>query len=233
MKISRRSTVARVTIVTVSILSAIGCQSSNPAVKRSEQAADDLLNARQQLSTSDRTVADAQTALRTLSQSKGDLRPPFAEFVAKLDLVRRQADRQSASGEAILARANDYCTARQQDVATISNIELRKTAEGRLALMQKQSLSIKESYAKINAAFAAYARNLADIQTYLANDLNYSALTPAQGPIAQALASGDQLRTLLRGQATQVELMGSTLSPSPLPVSQWPSTAPTTLPVNP
>jgi hypothetical protein len=223
-----RSTVAFVTIVTIASIGAVGCKSSDPAVKRSEQAADDLLNARQQLAASDRIVADAQMTLRTLSQSKADLRPPFEAFVSNIEIVRKQAERQSSSGEAVQARANEYCTARQQDVATISNTDLRKTAESRLAQMQKQSQSIKDGYAKMNAAFAAYIRNLTDIQTYLANDLNYSALAPAQGPITQALASGDQLRSLLRDLAGQVELMSNTLSPSPLPSSQWPSTAPAT-----
>lgn len=221
-------------VVIGSCLAVLGCQASNPAVQRSQQAADVLVDTRQSLGASEQAVAESQTALRTLGQSKGDLRPPFAAFVTQLEAVRKQADRQRQESDFVLMQATAYSAARQKDISTISNDELRKAAEARAAHMQQQCQTMKDLYGKMNAAFGVYLANLTDLQTYLANDLNYGALNSAQRWVDQSNTSGEALREDIRALAAQVELMSNALSPVPIASSKWPTTLQTTSqPANP
>ncbi|MDB5326886.1 MAG: hypothetical protein JWM57_2455 [Phycisphaerales bacterium] len=207
-----------------------GCQKANPAVQRSQQAADVLTGARQSLGVSEQAVVQSQAALRTLGQSKGDLQPPFAAFVLQLEAVRKEAARQQDQGEAVLGQATWYVGARQKDISTINNDELRHTAEQRTAKMQAQTQTIKDLYGRMNNAFGVYIRNLSDLQTYLANDLNYGALNSGQRWVTEAATSGEKLRGTIRDLAVQIDLMSNTLSPVPIPTSPWPTTLRTTEP---
>lgn len=207
-----------------------GCQKANPAVQRSQQAADVLTGARQSLGVSEQTVVTSQVTLRTLSQSKGDLQPPFAAFITQVEAVRREAAKQQEQSDAVLAQATSYVAARQKDISTISNDELRHTAEQRTAKMQLQTQTIKDLYGRMNVVFGVYIRNLGDLQTYLANDLNYGALNSGQRWVSEAAASGEKLRGSIRDLATQIDLMSNTLSPVPIPSTAWPTTLHSTEP---
>lgn len=204
-----------------------GCQTADPAVKRSEQTANVLVDTSQSLAMGEQVVVESQAALRTLSQSKGDLRPAFDAFVLELEAVRKSAVRTQRDGDLVKTQSVLYCEARQSDIRTISNDEMRQVAETRASRVREQCTNIAERYAQVNASYAAYIRNLADLQTYLANELNYGALDSGQRWVDEALKSGEVLRTNIRALALQVELTSNTLSPVPIATTRFPAmTAP-------
>jgi hypothetical protein len=200
-----------------------GCRSADPAVKRSEQTADVLVDTSQSLAMGEQVVVESQAALRTLSQAKGDLRPAFDAFMLELDAVRKSAARTQRDGDMVKAQSTLYCDARQSDIRTISNDEMRQVAETRTARVREQCNNIKERYAQVNASYASYIRNLADLQTYLANELNYGALDSGQRWVDEAIKSGEVLRSNIRALALQVELTSNTLSPVPIATTRFPS----------
>lgn len=205
-----------------------GCRGVDPAVKRSQQAVDLLVDTRQSLVVGEQTTVESQTALRTLRQSKSDLRPAFDVFGVELDAVRKQADRVKRESERVRAQAAVYCSARQNDIHTISNDDMRQAAEARTARMREQCDKINEMYGQTNAAFDNYIRNLSDLQTYLANELNYGALESGQRWVDQALTSGEMLRGHIRGLALQLDLISNVLSPVPIATAQWTTPLPPT-----
>lgn len=201
-----------------------GCRSVDPAVDRSQQAADLLVGTRQTMFTGEKTVADSQTALRTLRDSKGDLRPAFEVFLAQLDAVRKQADRMKQESEAVRTEAAVYVSARQTDVSTISNDEMRQAAIQRTANVKEKCDTIKDRYAQVNADFTQYIRSLSDLQTYLGNELNFGALDSGRRWVDDAISSGEMLRGDIRSLALEIELTSNILSPVPLAATQWPTT---------
>ena len=199
------------------------CQHTDPAVSRSQDAVDLLVGTRQSMITGEATVAQSQTALRTLSESKGDLRPAFDTFLVELDAVRKQASRLQKEGDAVRAQATAYCAGRQSDIATISNDEMRQAAVQRTRQVKEKCDDIKDRYAAVNVSFARYIRSLADLQTYLGTQLNYSTLDSGQKWIEEALASGEMLRGDIRSLALEIELTSNIISPVPVAVTQWPT----------
>lgn len=200
-----------------------GCRGVDPAVKRTQQAAEVLVDTSQSLSVGEQTVAESQAALRTLREAKGDLRPAFEVFVIELEAVRKQADRLKYESELVRNQAAGYNSARQSDIRTISNDDLRQAAEKRAAHVQEKCDNIKERYAHVNSGFEKYIRDLSDLQTYLANELNYGALDTGQRWVDEALSSGETLRGNIRELALQVELTSNMLSPVPIATTQWPN----------
>jgi len=200
------------------------CQHTDPAVTRSEQTADLLVSTRQSMVNGDQTVAQSQAALTTLRQSKGDLRPAFEDFLTQLEAVRKQADRMQKESQAVRDQSQLYLAARQSDVSTISNEEMRQAAADRTAHVKEKCDDIKDRYSAVNASFARYIRSLSDLQTYLANELNYGALDSGQKWIDQALASGEMLRGNIRDLSREIELTSNLLSPVPIAATQWQTT---------
>ena len=212
-------------VVTAIIVTGViaGCRSVDPAVKRSEQTTDVLVDTRQSLVIGEQSVARSQDTLKTLRESKGDLRPAFALYMAELDAIRKEADRLKRESEVVRGQATLYCTARKHDISTISNDDMRRVAEQRTQRVREQCDDINERYARVNNAFGTYIRNLSDLQTYLANELNYGALDSGQRWFDEALTAGEMLRTHIRGLALQVELTSNILSPVPVATTHWPN----------
>jgi septal ring factor EnvC (AmiA/AmiB activator) len=200
------------------------CQHTDPAVTRSEQTADLLVSTRQSMLVGDQTVAESQAALTALRQSKGDLRPAFEQFLSELQAVRKQADRMEKESQAVHDQSQLYLAARQNDVSTINNDEMRQAAVQRTAHVKEKCDDIKDRYAAVNASFARYIRSLSDLQTYLANELNYGALDSGQKWIDQALSSGEMLRGNIRDLSREIELTSNLLSPVPIAATQWQTT---------
>lgn len=213
----------RRSIAPVLLAALAGCQTADPAVKRSERAAGVLIGTRQSIHAAEQTVADSQAALRGLQDATGDLRPTFEKFVVELAEVRKQAEQLRQDGDVVKAQSAAYCSARQIDVSTISNDEMRKLAEQRTASVRQECDEIKDRYAKAGIAFDSYIRSLTDLQTYLANELNYGSIRAGQKWLDESLAAGERLRGDVRALALKIELTSNMLSPIPVAITQWPT----------
>jgi hypothetical protein len=75
----------------------------------------------------------------------------------------------------------------------------------------------------MNVAFVRYIRSLADLQTYLANELNYGSIRTGQKWFDESISAGERLRGDVRALALKVELTSNLLSPVPVAVTQWPN----------
>ncbi|HEX8323305.1 MAG TPA: hypothetical protein VF595_05265 [Tepidisphaeraceae bacterium] len=199
-----------------------GCRHVDPAVKRSARVTNVLVDTRQSLVASEQTVAESQAAMRTLRESTGDLRPSFAVFIEELNAVRQQAERLRRESELVRDQADVYCAGRTSDISTITNEEMRRAAELRTARMRERCDHINEMYKQINSGFDRYVRDLTDLRTFLASELNYGALESGQRWFDEALGSGETLRGNIRGLGLQVDLASNLLSPVPIPTTQWP-----------
>lgn len=214
----------RMSAVAAVVLSGLltGCQTGDPAIKRSERAAGVLTGTRETIRDAEQTVADSQTSLRALQDATGDLRPAFEHFVVELAAVRRQSERLRRDGDLVKNESAAYCGARQNDVSTISNDEMRNLAEQRTAKVREECEDIKDRYGRANLAFDRYVRSLVDLQTYLANELNYGSVRAGEKWFAESIAAGERLRGDVRALALKIELTSNMLSPVPVSITQWP-----------
>ena len=142
----------------------------------------------------------------------------------EIESVRKQADRMKQESEAVRTEAAVYVSARQTDVSTISNDEMRQAAIQRTANVKEKCDTIKDRYAQVNADFTQYIRSLSDLQTYLGNELNFGALDSGRRWVDDAISSGEMLRGDIRSLALEIELTSNILSPVPLAATQWPTT---------
>lgn len=223
----KASPTTRRTLVLCSLIAgcaAEGCARTDPAVKRSRAAIDTLADTRGSMVQAEQTVADSQLALRAVKDGKGDLTPAFEAFVAQINAVRKQADRVRREGEVVKERTEEYCIGRANDVSTITNTEMRKLAQQRATHVRQECDAINAGYGRVNGAFVQYLTGLTDLQRYLANELNYSAVRSGEKWCVDALAAGERLRGDIRALALKIELTSNLLSPSPTAVTRWPST---------
>ena len=201
-----------------------GCTHTDPAVTRSQRAIATLADTRQSMVLAEQTVADSQAALRAIKDGKGDLTPAFEAFAVQIGIVRKQADRVRREGDGVKEQTDEYCTGRSNDVATITNTDMRKLAQQRANHVRQECDAINAGYGRVNGAFVQYVQSLTDLQRYLANELNYGAVRSGEKWCNDALAAGERLRGDIRALALKIELTSNLLSPSPTAVTRWPST---------
>ena len=200
-----------------------GCAGVDPAVQRTQQTADLLVGTRESMLTSDQSVAQSQVSLRTLNATQGDLRPAFDAFLLQLQAVRKQADRLKHESEIVRTESRMYCAARQSDISTINNDDMRHAAEVRTANIKEKCDDIRDRYTSVNTGFTRYIRSLADLQTYLGNELTYSSLNSGKKWVDQAISDGELLRSDIRALSLEIEVTSNLLSPIPLAATQWPT----------
>ncbi|HEX8342407.1 MAG TPA: hypothetical protein VF624_16000 [Tepidisphaeraceae bacterium] len=213
----------------VAVLSG-GCTRSDPALARSQRAVAVLIETRRSLAESEKIVSDSQAALRQLQESDYDLRAAFKGLERQIARVRVEADRTHVAAESVRGAARGYSDARASDVKTIQNEELRQAAQERTADVVARYERINALYVQVVKSFTAYVRDLDDLHTFLANDLNHPALQSATRWLDEAQSSGEALRDTIRALSAEVHTTSNVLSPTPVPATEW-NTADTTQPV--
>ncbi len=211
------------------LLGSGGCHgivaSKDPAGDRTEQAVTLLVKTREGMTAAQQRVDVAQAALRTLRDAQGDLRPAFNEFRDQIEVVRAEAQRVRSEADVMRSQAFLYTSARNSDVSTIQNEQMRAAAVERTGKVREHYDQINVLYAQANEALGQYLRTCDDLQKYLANDLNFPSLQSSKQWIKQSLSAGDAVRTQLRALSEELSLTSNILSPVPVPM---PTSGPST-----
>lgn len=219
----------RTSVLTLTLAAAFlsGCQ-SDPARDRSSQAIELLLDSRSKLLQGDREVEASIADLATLQAAQADLRPAFDAFRGHIPALLAEADRVRIESEDVSARAEAHITAWRSDLGTITNQQLRQTGEDQAQEVRDRYKQIAKLYADVNDAYLDYITQAKDLETYLANDLNFPALQRARVWTDKAAGAGADLRSKIDALATELGNTTNVLSPVPVPQRASAATAPAT-----
>jgi hypothetical protein len=113
----------------------------------------------------------------------------YARFVQAIDVAEQQAKRLAETIAPMQESAQPVFTQWQQDVATIQNERLRRLSEARMALARERYQAIATAATTAKDGFDGYVRSLRDQATFLAHDLNATALQELRTEVAQVKQS--------------------------------------------
>jgi hypothetical protein len=211
----------------VAVLVLTGCR-SDPARDRSSQAIDLLMNSRARLLLGDRAVEASLKDLNALRSAQADLRPAFEAFRSHIPKLLAEADRVRIESGDIGSRADAHVEAWRADLGTITNQQLRQAGEDRAQEVRDRYTQIAKLYAAVNAAYLEYITQAKDLETYLANDLNFPALQKVSTWTGKTADAGVHLRNRIDALATELSTTTNVLSPVPVPQRGPTTTAPAT-----
>jgi len=120
------------------------------------------------------------------------------------------------------ARAHDFLATWGTDTVTLRDASLAREAEARRGALQASFEDLARADLAVQQRVERYRLELADLATYLANDLSPRAFAGAQPAIERAFQDGSALRAELALLATQVEAVRAELEPLRAPATAGP-----------
>jgi hypothetical protein len=141
-------------------------------------------------------IADSFERLNTLAAGRFDKEPAataYARFVQSIDIADQQTRRFRSVVQPMLASAQPVFTQWAADVKSIQSERLRQRAELRFAVAKERYDAITAAAVPAQDRLDAYVRSLRDHATFLAHDLNPSALQELQDEVKSVAAAAREL----------------------------------------
>jgi hypothetical protein len=141
-------------------------------------------------------IGDAHERLQMLAAGKypqGTVVAAYARLVQATDAAEQQAKRLHETVEPMQTAAQPVFDAWHKDVATIANERLRQRSEMRLAITRERYDAIVTAAVPALQQFDSWVKQLRDQATFLAHDLNSSALDEIQTEVKTATRAAQTL----------------------------------------
>ena len=126
---------------------------------------------------------ERMNALATGRFGQGTAVASYARFVQSIDVTDQQAKRFRDVVGPMQTAAKPVFEQWQKGIASISGDRLRQLSEMRLAVTKERYDAIAKVAVPAQQKFDAYAKSLRDVATFLAHDLNASALDEVQNEV--------------------------------------------------
>lgn len=121
----------------------------------------------------------------------------YARFVQSIDAAEEQARRFRENVAPMLAAGEPVFREWQASIAAISSERLRQRSELRFAVTKERYDAIVKAAVPAQEQFDAYVKSLRDHATFLAHDLNASALDEIQAEVKLVASSARDLDRLM------------------------------------
>lgn len=194
-------------------LTAAGCFSSGSRLEGAPVRVDNLVTWIEKVHIeADRAraaIADGYQRLQQLaagSYTHGDVAQAYAEYVQTIDVAEQQAQRFHEVVEPMESAAAPVFEQWAADVATIGNQRLRSRSQLRMTVTKERYEALLTSANEARGQLDAFVQSLRDHATFLAHDLNPSALDEIQEDVRMVQSSAEKLdqeldRTLAAARA--------------------------------
>ena len=159
-----------------------GC-SSPKAVKSADSAGSSLQSLADSLEKGRVQVANVMTALNELVASAADPKKPFSKFSSEVASLDKLAADTRARAEKMKTTLKEHYALWDQELAAISNPDLKQQSMTRKAEVTKAFEDIKDSFNQVSLTFKPYLKNLQDLNRYLATDLSAKGIAGASNMI--------------------------------------------------
>lgn len=206
-----RSLVALSLIVVVA-----GCTS--PARQRSERAVASLENTREELSRGTTEIDEVLVTLDRLEARPADLKPAYSTFRSQVRSLEGRADAVGRRVRDMRVRSSEYSTKWQSQNDSISNPDLRATAEERAERVRSRYDQIDSRAQEVRAAYDPFITELRDLETFLSNDLTYAGVNAAKPVFDAARSRAAELKAKVADLVSDLDETYVRLSPTSAPV---------------
>lgn len=204
-------------LLALSLIAAIaGC--SSPARQRSERAVNSLESTRDELTRGSTQIDEVLVTLDQLEARPADLKPVYSKFSGQ---VRDVEDRSEAMGRRVddmHLRAAEYSAKWETQNQTISNPDLRATAQERAERVRGRYDTVDSKAQAVRAAYRPLVTELRDLHTFLGNDLTYTGVNAAKPAIEGVRSKAADLKEKIADLVSDLDETYTRLSPTTAPV---------------
>jgi uncharacterized phage infection (PIP) family protein YhgE len=188
-----------------------GCASGN--YKKGASTAAGLSQSADKITAGKARIDSTLMALNSLVKSpQGDLVPKFKQFNDAVTALQSAAKNVSASVKDMRDKGNEYFKNWDEQLAQISNEDIKKRSTERKGKVQKEFIDVNNSYTQFENALNPFMSHLKDIQTALRTDLTVGGVSVVQNAANDANHEAKPLKKSLDELVKQFRELSTTMA---------------------
>lgn len=143
-----------------------------------------------------------------------DPRKAFEQFSKAVSNLESTANKIKSRSESMKEKGNTYFTQWEQELAQVSNPEIRALAEQRKAKLRETFDNVKKYTEPLKAQFDPWMSNLKDLEKYLANDLTIAGVDAAKPLFTKTTDEGIEVQKSMDGLMAELNTIAATITPA-------------------
>lgn len=164
-----------------------------------------------QLEKSRGQVVNVMTALNELSKEGADINDAYKKFSKEVSSLASSTEADGRSAEQMKAAFTDYIALWQQEIAAMSNEELKQQSSTRRGEVVTEFEGVRTTVEAVAKSFEPFRKNLQDLVTYLANDLSPAGISAAGNMINDLKAEGVSVQRDIQNAAAKILSLQSSM----------------------
>jgi hypothetical protein len=143
-----------------------------------------------------------------------DPRKAFEQYSKSVKHLESVAAKAGKRGQAMKADGEAYFKKWEQEIAQVSNPEIRQLAEQRKARLQGAFTGIRQHAEPLKAQFDPWLSDLKDLEKYLGNDLTVTGVDAARNLITRSRWQGVEVQKAMDGLVAELNSIAATITPA-------------------
>ena len=158
--------------------------------------------------------ATMQSLSEVAASATTNPRKAFEKFRDNVAGLESTAAKVRSRAESMKEKGQAYFKQWEQELATVSNPEIRSLAEQRKAKLQETFDSIRKYSEPLKVQFAPWMSNLKDLEKYLANDLTIAGVEAAKGLFTKTTSEGLEVQKSMDALVAELNTVAATITPA-------------------
>ncbi len=193
-------------------LSSTGCSTTRQ--ERSAQAATKMAELRDLLDQGEKQIDAVQKAVTDLHRADAShLRKAYDRFDSEAEKMRNIAGKVKATYSAMKKQSDAYFKEWEAELGEIHNRDLSKLAQERRTLLKQHYQSIQDATRQLKNSYAAYDRDIADMQRFLGNDLTRAGSSMATPYLERLAAEAAAVKAATADTRERVAMLARIMAP--------------------
>ena len=167
-------------------------------------------------------IVNGKKAIDATMKSLGDIaatantnpRKAFEQYSKDVSNLESTADKIRKRAQDMKEQGQAYFKQWEEQMAQVSNPDIRKLAEERKAKLQETFDSIRKYTEPLKAQFDPWMSDLKDLQKYLSNDLTVAGVDAAKSLFTKTTNGGLEVQKSMDGLVAELNTVSATLTPA-------------------
>ena len=183
--------------------------------KQADKTGAGIAEFRDEIVNGKKAIDATMTSLSEVAASANtDPRKAFEKYSKNVAELESTAAKIRKRGQSMQEAGQAYFKQWEQELATVSNPDIRKLAEQRRAKLQETFESVRKYTEPLKQQFDPWMSNLKDLQKYLSQDLTIAGVDAAKSLFIKTTNEGLDVQKSMDGLVAELNTIAATITPA-------------------
>ncbi len=204
-----------ITLAALSLAAAALCTGcgTTSGYQQADKTGQGIATFRQEITNGKKAIDSTMKALSDIAASANtDPRKAFEQYSKAVANLESSAAKIRNRGQDMKEQGQAYFKAWEQQLAQVSNPEIRALAEQRKAKLQQTFEEVRKFTEPLKGQFEAWMSDLKDLRNYLSNDLTIGGVDAAKSLFSKTTNEGLEVQKSMDGLINELNTIAATLT---------------------